>query len=209
MRLARPVSRDGSGVASAACDGVERLDRHDLVGRAGFGRNWRRPRPRRRSRARRTSPAALVALWSARLALHIARAPGAPDDPRYADLARDGACDASRRMFWFPPVTGDGWLCPRGRRASGRRQVRRPSPPGRYALAVAILLVAVAGEALADAQLQRFRRAHRGEKLICENGCGAGRVIPIISSNGWAGSPIRSLAISGENPWGWLWGAPC
>jgi steroid 5-alpha reductase family enzyme len=84
-----------------------------------------------------------------------------------------------------------------------------PFPRLADALAVAILLVAVGGEALADAQLQRFRRAHRGEKLICEDGLWGWSRHPnyFFEWLGWFAYPI--LAISGENPWGWLaLGAP-
>ena len=153
--------------------------------------------------------AALVALWSARLALHIAsRTRGAPDDPRYADLARQWGADAPRRMFWFLQSQAmAGFVLA----VAVRLAAVNPAPFPRLAdaLAVVILLVAVGGEALADAQLQRFRRAHRGEKLICEDGLWGWSRHPnyFFEWLGWFAYPI--LAISGENPWGWLaLGAP-
>jgi steroid 5-alpha reductase family enzyme len=158
--------------------------------------------------------AALVALWSARLALHIASRTseahswGAPDDPRYADLARQWGADAPRRMFWFLQSQAmAGFVLA----AAVRLAAINPAPFPRLAdaLAVAILLVAVAGEALADAQLQKFRRAHRGEKLICEDGLWGWSRHPnyFFEWLGWFAYPI--MAISGETPWGWLaLGAP-
>ena len=153
--------------------------------------------------------AALVALWSARLALHIAsRTRGAPDDPRYADLARQWGADAPRRMFWFLQTQAlAGFVLVA---AVGLAAVN-PAPFPRLAdfLAVAILLVAVAGEALADSQLEKFRRAHRGEKLICEDGLWGWSRHPnyFFEWLGWFAYPI--MAISAENPWGWLaLGAP-
>ena len=153
--------------------------------------------------------AALVALWAARLALHIAaRTRGAPDDPRYADLARQWGADAPRRMFWFLQTQAmAGFVLV----VAVRLAAINPAPFPRLAdaLAVAILLVAVAGEALANSQLEKFRRAHRGEKRICEDGLWRWSRHPnyFFEWLGWFAYPI--LAISGENPLGWLaLGAP-
>src|SRR5665647_3470481 len=52
--------------------------------------------------ARQWLVAALVAIWSLRLGVHIARrSSGIADDPRYAAFARDWGLDAPRRMFFF------------------------------------------------------------------------------------------------------------
>src|SRR5580693_864756 len=52
--------------------------------------------------ARQWLVAALVAIWSLRLGLHIAvRSAGMPDDPRYAAFAREWGADTPRKMFWF------------------------------------------------------------------------------------------------------------
>src|SRR6202040_2305380 len=46
--------------------------------------------------------AALVAIWSIRLGLHIAvRTAGIKDDPRYAAFAAEWGVDSPRRMFLF------------------------------------------------------------------------------------------------------------
>src|SRR5208337_2730750 len=51
---------------------------------------------------RKILAAALVLVWSGRLALHIAgRTRGGGDDPRYAALAREWGADFSRRLFVF------------------------------------------------------------------------------------------------------------
>jgi steroid 5-alpha reductase family enzyme len=158
--------------------------------------------------------AALVGLWSARLALHIAartlkaRSWGAPDDPRYADLARQWGAEAARRMFWFLQTQAlAGFVLV----AAVRLAAVNPAPFPRLAdfLAATILLIAVAGEALADAQLERFHCAHRDEKRICEDGLWGWSRHPnyFFEWLGWFAYPV--LAISGENPWGWLaLGAP-
>ena len=52
--------------------------------------------------ARQWLVAALVAVWSLRLGLHIAiRTAGITDDPRYAAFAKEWGLNAPRRMFVF------------------------------------------------------------------------------------------------------------
>src|SRR5450755_4248145 len=53
--------------------------------------------------------AALVAIWSLRLGLHIAvRTAGIVDDPRYAAFAREWGVDSPRKMFIFLQNQGFG-----------------------------------------------------------------------------------------------------
>src|SRR6195256_2949534 len=59
--------------------------------------------------ARQWLVAALVAIWSLRLGLHIAiRTAGITDDPRYAAFAKEWGVDSSRRMFIFLQNQGLG-----------------------------------------------------------------------------------------------------
>src|SRR3954468_1975697 len=52
--------------------------------------------------ARQWLVAALVAIWSLRLGIHIAvRTAGISDDPRYASFAKEWGLNAPRRMFIF------------------------------------------------------------------------------------------------------------
>src|SRR5712671_2310613 len=52
--------------------------------------------------ARQWLVAALVAIWSLRLGVHIAiRTAGITDDPRYAAFAREWGATSPRRMFFF------------------------------------------------------------------------------------------------------------
>lgn len=146
--------------------------------------------------------AVLVALWSARLAFHIAsRTHGAPDDPRYAEMARQWGAEAPRRMFWFLQQQA---LAAFVLVAAVRLAAANPAPFPRLAdvLAAVILLVAIAGEAIADAQLARFRRDHRGG--LCEVGLWAWSRHPnyFFEWLGWLAYPL--IAISSANPAGWL-----
>ena len=140
--------------------------------------------------ARQWLVAVLVAIWSLRLGTHIAiRTAGITDDPRYAAFASEWGANAPRRMFIFlqnqalgsiPLVfaifvaarfPGDG--------------LRLPDYLGAL-----ILLVGIAGEAIADAQLGRSVPIRPTRAGFAMPAFGAGRAIQIISSNGSAGWPI-------------------
>src|SRR6202142_1435655 len=107
--------------------------------------------------ARQWLVAALVAIWSLRLGLHIAvRTSGITDDPRYAAFAREWGVDSPRRMFVFLQNQGFGSI---PLVFSIFVAARFPSDllrPQDY-LGTLILLAGISGEALADAQLKRFR----------------------------------------------------
>jgi steroid 5-alpha reductase family enzyme len=145
----------------------------------------------------------LVAAWAARLALHIGwRTRAAPEDPRYADLARQWGAAFSRRLFWFLQAQAAAALV---LVASVRLAAINPAPlRAADVLAVLILLAALAGESLADLQLQRFRSAHRNARALCEDGLWAWSRHPnyFFEWLGWFAYPL--LAISSENPSGWL-----
>jgi steroid 5-alpha reductase family enzyme len=146
--------------------------------------------------------AALIALWAARLAFHIAsRTHGAPDDPRYAEMARQWGEEAPRRMFVFLQQQAIAAFV---LVAAVRLAAANPAPYPRLTdvLGALILFIAIGGEALADAQLARFRREHRGE--LCEEGLWAWSRHPnyFFEWLGWLAYPL--IAISSANPWGWL-----
>src|ERR1700729_3265904 len=107
--------------------------------------------------ARQWLVAALVAIWSLRLGLHIAvRTAGITDDPRYAAFAKEWGVDSPRRMFVFLQNQGFGSI---PLVFSIFVAARFPSDllrPQDY-LGALILFAGIAGEALADAQLNRFR----------------------------------------------------
>lgn len=112
----------------------------------------------------------LVALWAVRLAGHIsARTAGAADDPRYAALMEEWGAAASRRLFRFLQTQA---LAAFVLVISVYAAVINPAPfPGVLDLAaIAIAIVALVGEAVADAQLARFRLSNRGRTAVCETG---------------------------------------
>jgi steroid 5-alpha reductase family enzyme len=118
--------------------------------------------------ARQWLVAALAAVWSARLAWHIAeRTAGKPEDVRYAGFRREWGAAYQARMFWFLMIQAAAAAL---LAVSFLVAARRPGPLGvRDGLGVVVWLVAVGGESLADWQMRRYRRRapHGG---VCEDG---------------------------------------
>jgi steroid 5-alpha reductase family enzyme len=153
--------------------------------------------------ARQWLVAALVAIWSLRLGLHIAaRSAGIPDDPRYAAFAGEWGVDSPRRMFIFLQNQGLG------------------SIPLAFAIFVAarfpsdvlrsqdyfgalILLSGILGEALADAQLKKFRTNSANKGLVCDVGLWRWSRHPnyFFEWFGWLAYPV--IGVSTDYPWGW------
>ncbi len=147
--------------------------------------------------------AALVAVWSLRLGLHIAlRTAGITDDPRYAAFARDWDLDAPRKMFIFLqnqafgsiPLVFAIFLA-----------ARFPSDALRIEDIVGglILLSGIAGEALADAQLKKFRDNPANKGRVCDIGLWRWSRHPnyFFEWFGWLAYPV--IAISPDYAWGW------
>jgi steroid 5-alpha reductase family enzyme len=120
--------------------------------------------------ARQGLVAALVAIWSLRLGLHIAvRTAGIADDPRYASFAKAWGLDAPRRMFIFLQNQALGSI---PLVFAIFVAARFPDDALRWqdVLGALILFTGIAGEALADAQLKRFRGQPANEGRVCDIG---------------------------------------
>ena len=150
--------------------------------------------------ARQWLVAALVAIWSVRLGLHIAvRTAGITDDPRYAAFAREWGVDSPRRMFVFLQNQGFGsiplvfaiFVAARFPHAALRFQDY---------LGALILLIGIAGEALADAQLQHFRIDPANKGRVCDVGLWRWSRHPnyFFEWFGWLAYPV--IAISIQDP---------
>ena len=147
--------------------------------------------------------AALVAIWSLRLGVHIAlRTAGITDDPRYAAFAQEWGVDSPRKMFIFLQNQGFGsiplvfaiFIAARFPHETLRLQDY---------LGVLILLVGILGEALADAQLKGFRTNPDNKGRICDAGLWRWSRHPnyFFEWFGWLAYPV--IAISTVYPWGW------
>ena len=143
-----------------------------------------------RHNARQWLVAALVAIWSLRLGVHIAiRTADISDDPRYAEFAREWGADFPRKMFIFLQNQGLGSI-PLAFAIFVASRVPGEGLLLADFLGAPILFAGIAGEALADAQLKPSAPIPPTRAGFATSACGAGRAIPITSSNGSAGSPI-------------------
>src|SRR5216684_708951 len=113
--------------------------------------------------------AALVAIWSLRLGVHIAvRTAGITDDPRYAAFAKEWGVNSARRMFVFLQNQALGSI-PLAFAIFVAARFPQDGLRAQDILGALILLAGIAGEALADAQLKTFRSdpANKGTGLRC------------------------------------------
>jgi steroid 5-alpha reductase family enzyme len=149
--------------------------------------------------ARQLIVAALAALWSARLAWHIAQrtAGGAPEDARYAEFRREWGTAFESRLFWFLMIqAAAAWVLV----LSITLAAHHPGPlrPA-DAAAIAILALSVAGEAIADAQLRAFR--HAGSGGICDRGLWGWSRHPnyFFEFLAWCAYPVFAIDLSGHS----------
>ncbi len=156
--------------------------------------------------ARQWLVAALVAIWSLRLGVHIAiRSAGISDDPRYADFAREWGVNSPRRMFIFLQNQGLGSI-PLVFAIFVAAQM--PGDGLRLAdyLGALILATGIAGEALADAQLKAFRTDPANKGRVCDVGLWRWSRHPnyFFEWFGWLAYPV--IGISYGDPLSYPWG---
>ena len=153
--------------------------------------------------ARQFLVAGLVAIWSLRLGIHIAiRSAGITDDPRYAAFAAEWGLNAPRRMFIFLQNQALGSV-PLVFSIFAAAHVPVPTLRIHDVLGAAILLIGIAGEALADAQLRRFRHDPGNHGKVCDAGLWRWSRHPnyFFEWLGWLAYPVMGLAVG--YPWGW------
>lgn len=150
--------------------------------------------------------AVFLLAWALRLGAHIAtRTMGISDDPRYAELIRGWGADARLQMFWLLQKQA---LVSIPLALSVFLAAHSPSPDLRPQdlAAIAIMLVALVGEAAADAQLRRFRGDPRNRGRVCDSGLWRWSRHPnyFFEWLGWVAYPLLAIDLSGAYPWGWL-----
>jgi steroid 5-alpha reductase family enzyme len=146
--------------------------------------------------------AGLVLAWSLRLGSYIAaRVASGHEDARYAQFRRDWGRDYARNMLWvaLPQAPASALLA-----VSVLTAAHRPGPLDvRDLAAAAVLGLAIAGEALADAQMRRFRAdpANRGQ--VCDRGLWAWSRHPnyFFEWLGWFGYPVMALNLGAPATW--------
>lgn len=154
---------------------------------------------------RRGLVAALAATWSLRLGGHIlARASAGHDDPRYADLVRGWGDAAAVQLFWFLQIqAAAGWVLA----AAVMAAARNPLPIGAGdAVGAAILAVSVAGAAVADRELARFRADPGNRGRVCDVGLWGLTRHPnyFFEWLGWTAYPVIAIGFSGGYPFGFV-----
>ena len=119
---------------------------------------------------RRILVCAIAASWSLRLGIYLwRRAIGGGDDPRYAALKRSWGEAAAGRLFLFLQIqAAASW--PLALTAYLAAAAPRPGLDGRDGLAVAVFVLAFAGEGIADQQMARFKQARGNRGRICDQG---------------------------------------
>ncbi len=119
---------------------------------------------------RRAVVFSLVVVWSLRLAGHIGmRTQGGGEDPRYAKLIRQWGSAAPLRLFIFLQIQAIAAfvLVLAVYLAAGNGQ---SFPRLIDIFATAVAFAALAGEALSDAQLSKFRKTPEAKTGVCETG---------------------------------------
>ena len=119
---------------------------------------------------RRGAVAAAALVWAARLGSHIvSRTLNGPDDPRYAKLMQEWGAKAPLRLFGFLQVQA---VVGAALALAAALAAHAPSANFRIAdgLALIVFCVAIAGEAVSDAELARFKRDPSRRGGICDVG---------------------------------------
>jgi steroid 5-alpha reductase family enzyme len=145
--------------------------------------------------------AAMVAIWSLRLGLHIlGRVVRGPEDARYAQSRRDWGATFQRNMLALSLVQAPATaLLSVGvvQAAAAPGAGLRPADIA----GLAILLLAVVGEAVADGQLRRFRANPENRGRVCDAGLWAWSRHPnyVFEAAAWWAWPAIALRLSA--PW--------
>lgn len=155
---------------------------------------------------RQVMVAALVGLWSLRLGTHIAvRTVTGGDDPRYAALRQEWGTSHRRRLFWFLQIQAAAAFVLVGT-VFIAAHAPGPWPRAGDVIGIAIAVVALAGEAIADRQLAGFRADEHNAGRVCDVGLWGWSRHPnyFFEWLGWVAYAAIAMDVSGAYPWGWL-----
>ena len=151
--------------------------------------------------------AGMVGFWSLRLGFHIlARTATATyEDPRYADLRREWGDKFQARLFGFLQVQA---LCGIGLIVTVYAAAHRPGPAFMLTdwLGLAILIVSVVGEGIADRQLRAFAADKSNHGKVCDKGLWSWSRHPnyFFEWLGWVAYPVIAISLTGDWWQGWL-----
>ena len=150
--------------------------------------------------------ALMIALWAARLGLHIAqRSHGITDDPRYAEMAREWGSDAPRQMFWL--LQKQAWVTiPLALAVFLAAHNPAPLFRAQDIAAIIVIVAAIVGEAIADRQLRAFKADSRNKGRVCDAGLWSVSRHPnyFFEWLGWLAYPLFAIDVTSSYGWGWL-----
>jgi steroid 5-alpha reductase family enzyme len=151
--------------------------------------------------------AALAAIWSLRLGLHIAQrtVSGGGDDPRYAKLREEWGDAFPRRLLLFLQIQAAcGFLLV----LSILVAAHNPAPGLRVGdgLGALLLVAAIVGEGIADNQLVRFRADPANKGRVCDIGLWGVSRHPnyFFEWLGWLAYAVIAIDPTGGYVWGWI-----
>ncbi len=150
--------------------------------------------------------AAFAIAWGARLGLHIlGRTVKGQDDPRYAKLIEGWGPKAPLRLFLFVMVQAGAALLLASAVLLG---ALLPSDGLRVldVVAVAVLVIAIGGEAIADRQLRAFSHDPANKGRVCDIGLWGTSRHPnyFFEWLGWCAWALFAIDPTGGHAIGWL-----
>lgn len=155
---------------------------------------------------RRWLVAGLVAGWSLRLGTHIAlRTIRGGDDPRYAELRRQWGKRFQLRLFLFLQIqAAAAFLLVLSVMAAADNPARAAAWSD-FA-GIALMVIAVLGEAVADHQLQPFRTNPANHRRVCDQGLWRLSRHPnyFFEWLGWLAYAVIAIGPAGRFGWGWI-----
>ena len=150
--------------------------------------------------------AVLIGAWSLRLGLHIlARtASSKAEDARYAQFREEWGATFQVKLYLFLMIQAAAAAV---LAISVLVAARNPAPGLTWTdgLGALVLIVAVAGEGLADAQLRKFKSYGPNKGAICDIGLWSWSRHPnyFFEWFGWLAYPLIAFDAAGGWPWGW------
>jgi steroid 5-alpha reductase family enzyme len=157
------------------------------------------------SAMRRAIVCFVAAIWAMRLGLYVAmRVARTPEDGRYRALREDWGARLQLRLFGFLQLQA---LVALGLAAAIGLAATRPAPGPdlKDVVGVALALIAILGEALADRQLKMFAAEPAAAKRVCDRGLWAWSRHPnyLFEWLGWCAYPVMAIDLTGSNRQGW------
>jgi steroid 5-alpha reductase family enzyme len=150
--------------------------------------------------------AVMVAIWALRLGLHLAvRVAHHAEDVRYAGFRKDWGAGFQRRLFWFLQIQALAAIL---LAISILLAVRNPAPDIRIMdwAGALILVIAIGGEGIADAQLARFKAVPGNQGKVCDIGLWGWSRHPnyFFEWLVWIAFAVMAVDLTGDYLWGWF-----